>query len=101
MTLSEVAPVGGLSAGAVWGTPVFVLPDGSVATGSVTLTVVAGAVVAVQLDNPTTPPPLPPLSNTGPNNVRGLFGTGTVLILLGAVLLLLGSRRRPSWGRRA
>ena len=101
VTLSEVAPVGGLSAGAVWGTPVFVLPDGATSSGSATFTVASATVLAIVLENPTSPPP-PTTRRRRPRhhpehrvNVAGASFTGFGLLIVGiAMVLLAGTRRR-------
>ena len=103
VTLSEIAPSGGLSGGAFWGSPLFVLPDG---TSGDTVTITVGAApVAVVLQNPalppkvppTTPPTVPPTTPTMPNTGVDVAGTsliGLALLVLGGALLLLGARRR-------
>ena len=65
VTISEVRPEGGVPAGAGWGNPVFVLPDGSSATGSAMITIGVDDVIAVELENPTIPP-LPPTGGVVP-----------------------------------
>jgi LPXTG-motif cell wall-anchored protein len=97
VTLSEIAPTGGLSGGATWGAPMFVLPDGT--SGSTATFTVGTEPVAVVLDNPTsgpvppTPPTTPPLPNTGFDAV-GMSVSALSLLFLGAILVLLGTRRR-------
>lgn len=93
VTLSEVEPVGGLSSAYEWTAPVFVLPDGTRSSPTLTFTVTAGQAIAVELDNPT----VPVIPDTG-FNAPQLTTTGLVLIFLGGLLLVVGSRRR--WARR-
>ena len=106
VTVREVAPTGGLSSGATWGTPVFVLPDGVRSTGSATFTVESGTVLAIVLENPTTPPtpptptptPTPPpttptIPNTGVNAAGASF-TGFGLLIVGIAMVLLAGTRR-------
>jgi len=56
VTLTEVAPTGGLPAGAAWGTPVLHVGGRSQANGS-TITIGDATVVAVTVENPTTVTP--------------------------------------------
>ena len=96
VTLTEVVPS---DTSIVWGTPIFVLPDGSTSTGSVTVTVGVDSHVAIVLQNPTNGPQ-PPLPNTGVD-VAGPGITGLALILAGAAMLWMGSSRRRGWRMRS
>ena len=72
---------------------VFVLPDGTHSPAPAEFTVTkAGQVLSVELDNPT----VPVIANTG-FNAPQLTTTGLVLIFLGGLLLVLGSRRRSAY----
>jgi LPXTG-motif cell wall-anchored protein len=88
----------------------FVLPDGT--TGATVTFTVGTEPVQVVLHNPTVPttpttpttppttpttPTTPPLPNTGVD-VIGTSVTALVLLFLGGVLVLLGTRRR--WDKR-
>ena len=84
VTLSEISPTGGLSSGATWGTPMFVLPDGT--TGSTATFTVGTEPVAIVLHNPTvppTPPTQPPPTTSAQHRRRrgrpGRVGAGPAL----------------------
>ncbi len=90
VTISEVKPEGGVPAGAGWGNPVFVLPDGSNATGSAVITIGVDDVVAIDLENPTLPP-LPPTGGSVPWFAGFL---ALALLAIGAVFVTFAIRRR-------
>lgn len=90
VTISEVRPEGGVPAGAGWGNPVFVLPDGSTSTGSVVVTIGTDDVVAIELENPTIPP-LPPTGGVVSWLAGGL---AVALLLVGAAMVVLATVRR-------
>ena len=100
VTLSEIAPTGGLSGGATWGAPMFVLPDGT--TGSTATFTVGTEPIGIVLHNPTVPPvppttPTTPATPSLPNTGVDLIGMSVpalLLVLLGAALVLLSTRRR-------
>lgn len=90
VTIAEVRPEGGVPAGAGWGNPVFVLPDGTTATGGATITIGNGEVVAIGLENPTIPA-LPPTGAVVPWLAAGL---AAALVAVGAAMLAITIRRR-------
>lgn len=89
VTVSEVRATGGLPSGAGWGNPLFTLPDGTTATGSIQVTIGADTVLAVELENPT----LPELPVTG-GALPWAIGLGSALLLALGAILFLGARRR-------
>ena len=93
VTLTEVAPTGGISSAFAWVAPVFVLPDGTRSPAPATFAVTkAGQALSIELDNPT----VPVIPDTGLNAPQ-LTTTGLTLIFLGGLLLVLGSRRRSTY----
>ena len=93
VTLTEVAPTGGISSAFAWVAPVFVLPDGTRSPAPATFAVTkAGQALSIELDNPT----VPVIPDTGLNAPQ-LTTTGLTLIFLGGLLLVLGSRRRSAY----
>ncbi|GAA1953545.1 hypothetical protein GCM10009776_14240 [Microbacterium deminutum] len=90
VTISEVVPSGTLPAGGSWGTPVFVLPDGSSTAESTTITIAEDQVAAVELQNPT----LPPLPATGGGGASWAILVIATLLLLGGGSLFVVARRR-------
>jgi len=89
VTIEEITPTGGLVEGASWGTPVFVLADGTKVSNGGTITIEADTVLALVLENPTIPP-LPPTGSEAP----WLIGLAGALLLGGGSWLLIAARRR-------
>ncbi len=93
VTISEIAPTGTLPGGGGWGTPTFVLADGTTSTDTTTVTIGDADIVAVQLDNPT----LPPLPVTG-SNAQSMPAVliGILLLLIGGAVYVISRRRRQT-----
>lgn len=89
VTITEVRPSGGLVAGASWGTPVFVLQDGTVLENGSTITIEADQVISLVLENPT----IPPLPVTGSQVSWIPIGLAALALAAGITFLMVTRRR--------